>query len=287
MLGSMTLLVLVGLYDDLHHVHPRLRFVFQAAAVLLMGLAEHTQLVNLGNLFGFGDIQPGWMAGLLSLIGVVGVINAFNMIDGLAGGLALIAAGWMLALCLSAPTLHSGRVGTLLILITVIGGFLIHNLRHPWRERADSFMGDAGNTFLGFGIAWFAVRMSQDPTKAMDPVTALWIMAIPLIDTVTVMVRRIRAGESPFAADRQHLHHILLGLGLSDGKAVAMLLMVAVILGGFGVFAQWLGIAEWLRFFKFIGLFVGYYLVTTRIQKRRNMSISQTRDRRISQGSHR
>lgn len=289
MLGGMTLLVVVGHYDDLHHVHPRWRFVFQACAVLLMGLADHCRLANLGNLFGLGDIQTGWMGGLFTMIAVIGVINALNMIDGLdglAGGLALIATGWMLTLCVSAPVMPTSRANTLLLLMMVIAGFLIHNLRHPWRDRASSFMGDAGSTFLGFVIAWFAIRMSQDPTDAMDPVTALWIIAIPLIDTVTVMVRRIKTGESPFAADRQHLHHILLGLGLSDGKAVAIVLMAGVLLGGLGVATQWLGVAEWQRFLTFIGLFVGYYLVTTRIQKRKHMRPLQSGDRRISQGSH-
>ncbi len=233
---------------------------------------------NLGDLFGLGEVAlTGSVAFLFTLFCVVGVINALNMsdgLDGLAGGLALIAAGWLIVLVQSAPSLQRGNSDALLILVMVIAGFLCFNLRPPWRARASVFMGDAGSTMLGFVLAWFLVHLSQGPAAVMVPMTAVWILAVPLLDTVAVMIRRIRAGHSPFAADRQHLHHLLLGLGLSDGQTTALLLAVALTTGAAGVAAYGLGAPEHLQFYAFLVLFGLYYRVTTRLWERQRMAVA-------------
>jgi UDP-GlcNAc:undecaprenyl-phosphate/decaprenyl-phosphate GlcNAc-1-phosphate transferase len=271
---------LVGFYDDRRHVRPALRFLFQGIAVAVMGLADHGQLIHLGDLLGLGQIDTGLAATWFTIFAVIGVINAFNMIDGLdglAGGLALVVTGWLIMLCLMAPTPFPGKVGTLLVLAMAVGGFLLFNLRTPWRERASVFMGDAGSTMLGFVLSWFLVRMSQAEPAMLDPVTAVWIIGLPLMDTVTVMVRRISLNRSPFAADRQHLHHLLLGYGLPDGRVVAMMLAAALCLGGLGVLAQWLAVPEAIRFYGFVVLFLAYYVITTRIEQRRRRAQAEAR----------
>jgi UDP-GlcNAc:undecaprenyl-phosphate GlcNAc-1-phosphate transferase len=129
-------------------------------------------------------------------------------------------------------------------------------------------MGDAGSTMLGFVLAWFLVHLSQNREAVMTPMTAVWILALPLMDTVAVMIRRIRLGHNPFAADRRHLHHLLLSGGLSDGQATALLLVMALMSGAFGVAAHWLEAPECVQFYAFLVLFGLYYPVTDRLWKR-------------------
>lgn len=284
LLGGMTLMTLVGLLDDIHPLSPWIRLLFQVLAVLVMGLADHTVLTNLGNLLGSGNILLTDAAWLFTLFAVVGLVNAFNMIDGLdglAGGQALIATGWLLLLGLHAPIRIEARLESLLILALAIAGFLLFNLRHPWRARASVFMGDAGSNLLGFVLAWFLIRMSQGEARELDPITAVWILALPLMDTVAVMIRRLMAGHSPFAADRQHLHFLLLGYGWSEVRGVAILLLTAFGLGGLGVLAQWFGVPEYLRFYAFVVVFLGYFAMTTRmVQVLRKRPVFDTGERR-------
>ena len=98
----------------------------------------------------------------------------------------------------------------------------------------------------------------------MAPVTAIWIVALPLMDTVAVMARRIHAGRSPFAADRQHLHHLLLGLGLTDGRFVRSCWPSPLAATG-GVLAWWLKVPEHWQFYTFLAMFALYYRLTTRL----------------------
>ncbi|MBV5272908.1 MAG: undecaprenyl/decaprenyl-phosphate alpha-N-acetylglucosaminyl 1-phosphate transferase [Lamprocystis purpurea] len=285
LLTGMTLLTLVGLYDDLHSSRPTTRFLFQAIAVLLMAFGSHVVLGDLGDLFGLGQVRLGWAAALFTLIGVIGVINAFNMIDGLdglAGGTGFVVTGWLIVLCLSAPAANAGDLGALLVLAAAIAGFLVYNLRHPWRVRAAVFMGDAGSTMLGFVLSWFLIHLSQGEQALMAPITAVWIMALPLLDTVTVIIRRIGDGRSPFAADRQHLHHLLLGRGFSDGRVTAILLGMTAATGGLGVLADWLGMPEALRFYAFVGVFLLYYRFTTGLLSRQPITPRPGRERRWS-----
>jgi UDP-GlcNAc:undecaprenyl-phosphate GlcNAc-1-phosphate transferase len=271
LLGGMTLLMLVGLYDDIHHLRPVIRFLIQGSAVLLMAFVGHLSIGELGNLFGFGGIHLDWLSLPFTIIGVIGVINAMNMIDGLdglAGGTALIAVFWLLVFLLGAPLVDHGNVGVLLVLAMAIVGFLVHNIRHPWRARATVFMGDAGSTMLGFVLGWFLVDLSQGQRAVMDPITAVWILAIPLMDTVSVMVRRVLAGQSPCAADRRHLHHLLLDSGLSHGRVVAVMLGLTFVLGGLGVLADALDIPSPVRFYAFFGLSCLYLFFTAEMAKR-------------------
>ena len=273
LLAGIVLLALVGVYDDLCQIHPSTRFLFQIGAVLIMTLGGEVELINLGNLLGWGNITLGFMAIPFTLFGVVGVINAFNMmdgLDGLAGGLALIAMGWLLTLNLTAPVPDGLANDALLVLAMVVVGFLCFNLRHPWRVRASVFMGDSGSTMLGFALGWFLVSLSQDrgSQAVMTPMTAVWILAVPLLDTITVMIRRLGAGQNPFNADRQHLHHLLLHRGYSDGQVTALLLVGALISGAVGMAAYRLQVPEFVQLYSFIALFLVYRQVTTRAWRR-------------------
>jgi UDP-GlcNAc:undecaprenyl-phosphate GlcNAc-1-phosphate transferase len=128
-------------------------------------------------------------------------------------------------------------------------------------------MGDGGSIFLGFALAWYLIQLSQGANAAYPPVTALWLFAVPLIDTITIMVRRVRHGHSPFAADREHLHHILLLAGFGANRTVLIILASHLCCILFGVAGLYFGIPEWVMFFLFAALFAGYFYSMTHAWK--------------------
>jgi UDP-GlcNAc:undecaprenyl-phosphate GlcNAc-1-phosphate transferase len=256
--AAVSLLVVTGFVDDRSGLSPRVRFVLQAIAALIMVYGAGIRLDNFGNLFGFGDVTTGPFAAPLTVFAVLGVINAINMIDGvdgLAGGVALIAL-----LVFAAFAAAGGYLGLtmLLPLAGVIIGFMVFNLRTPWRSKASVFMGDAGSVLLGFALAWYAVDLAQ-ARQAFTPITAIWILAIPLMDTTALMVRRVAKGRSPFSADREHLHHILQRAGFTPGQTVAIVYTLSLLLAAIGVAGWWLGVPEYAMFYSFMALFGLYF----------------------------
>ena len=156
----------------------------------------------------------------------------------------------------------------LLLLVASVGGFLVFNLRHPWRRRAAIFMGNSGSMMLGFILAWFLVNLSQGEQPVFPPIVAVWIVGLPLMDTVYLMTRRACKGKNPCHGDRQHLHHILLALGLSDARVTLLLAAVSTLLGAFGLLLFWAGVSEAVSFALFLGLFAGYAVLMHRIMTR-------------------
>ena len=256
--GAAVVLV-VGLLDDFHELRPNTRFAAQIGAGLLMILWGHQTIPDLGPLVGDWAVQTGSWAIPFTLFSVVGVMNALNMqdgIDGLAGGQAALAFLVLAALAFGGGAAIHGSL--LLTLASVTLGFLAYNIRLPGRARALVFMGDAGSLFLGFAVAWFVVDLSQVPDRALAPVTALWVLAIPLMDTVCIMLRRVARGRSPFLADREHLHHLLQALGLGVSGAVGLTLALSAVLVGIGYLAHRNGVPDRYMFGAFLGIFATY-----------------------------
>jgi UDP-GlcNAc:undecaprenyl-phosphate GlcNAc-1-phosphate transferase len=104
------------------------------------------------------------------------------------------------------------------------------------------FLGDAGSMFIGFILAWVLIELSQDGTatnvRAMEPISVLWCVALPVIDTFTVIIKRLRAGRSPFHPDRSHFHHMLQDLGLSSRQTLVTMVAMALALVAVGGLAQ-------------------------------------------------
>jgi UDP-GlcNAc:undecaprenyl-phosphate/decaprenyl-phosphate GlcNAc-1-phosphate transferase len=115
-------------------------------------------------------------------------------------------------------------------------------------------MGDAGSMALGFAIAWFVVALSQSPTAVVSPIAYGWVLALPVMDTLSLMVRRIRKGRSPFAADRDHLHHIFLRAGFTPGQTTLLLMLVVAALGAVGVMFSLAGVPDGLLLLGLVGL---------------------------------
>jgi UDP-GlcNAc:undecaprenyl-phosphate GlcNAc-1-phosphate transferase len=138
------------------------------------------------------------------------------------------------------------------------------NARVPGRKNALVFLGDAGALFIGFVLAWYAVKLSSPQIRVVTPAAVLWLLALPLFDTIAVMSRRILNKRSPFSADRTHIHHLLIDAGLSIEKIVPILFVFASFLAGFGVLASViLGVPEYVLFGGFVLVFLLYVIATT------------------------
>lgn len=285
MLIGLAAVMLIGLYDDYRPMPAVSRLIWQGAVALALVMTSDTQLTSLGDLLGVGVVQGEWITWCLTPLAIIGMINAFNMIDGLDGlaaGLAWVASGLLLLMSLSAAQPAGELTGLLGVMLGALTGFLAFNLRYPGHSRASVFLGDAGSTLLGFLMAWFLIHSSQSPSPVLDPVTALWLVALPLMDTVALMIRRHRQGRSPLAADRQHLHHLLLAEGFPVERVVLMMLFISACLGAIGWLLQWAGVAESVRFYLFLAMFVIYYRVTRRMSKGPLVSGEPLMSRRLS-----
>lgn len=124
-----------------------------------------------------------------------------------------------------------------LVMLAAIAGFLVYNMRGPHRKRAALFLGDAGSLCLGLALAWFAISAARDVgISPLQPMSVAWILALPIFDTCAQFYRRVRLGRHPFSPDRGHFHHHFIEAGISDGRAVMLILGIAAVFGGIGVF---------------------------------------------------
>ena len=236
--------VALGAIDDLLDINAWTKLAGQFAAALIMVLlADH--LTGPGELLGLDNLATPPLNVAGSAFFIVGLANAFNMIDGLdglAGGVAAMALVWLAAI--AALMGMSGVLAQVLLLLAAVMGFLAFNVRHPWRASAAVFMGDAGSLLLGAAIAALTLELAASPIAARPGPALLWLVAVPGFDMALLIVRRLAAGHSPFRADRQHVHHILLQAGLSPSGATLVLVLACGLLGGVGVAGWYAGLPD-------------------------------------------
>jgi UDP-GlcNAc:undecaprenyl-phosphate GlcNAc-1-phosphate transferase len=231
LLAGGTLLMLLGLADDLWKLDWRLRLGVQTAlAATMVSLDEHWRMT----LF----LDAPWFTGALSVLWIVGLINSFNMLDnmdGLSAGVAAIAAAMFAAMMLLTPRPdnHQPQIftaGLLLVLVGSLVGFLWHN-----RPPARLFMGDAGSYLVGYMLAMATLTgtFAGGDLPKHATLGPLCVLAVPLYDTATVVFIRLRQGRSPFVGDKSHFSHRLVELGLTKSKAV-LTIYLATATCGFG-----------------------------------------------------
>jgi UDP-GlcNAc:undecaprenyl-phosphate/decaprenyl-phosphate GlcNAc-1-phosphate transferase len=261
LLGGGLLMVITGLIDDRQDLSPAARFVAQAGAALLMIFGGGVLLADLGGMTPSGEPLPlGWLALPFTVFATLGVINALNMCDGLDGLSGILALVSLLGL-LAAAGLW-GTPGNVLMLGMVAAGvigFLFYNLRLPGRSRAWVFLGDAGSMFLGFALTWFTVSLSQGEQRVIPPAAALWFLMVPIIDAVSMMLRRVVRGRSPFAPDREHLHHVFLLAGFSVNQTVGIMAGLAAAGVAVGLAATWWQWPELPVAIGFLAVGLGYF----------------------------
>ncbi|MGL6170868.1 MAG: UDP-N-acetylglucosamine--undecaprenyl-phosphate N-acetylglucosaminephosphotransferase [Vibrio sp.] len=253
------LLVIVGALDDKYDLNFKIRIFVQAALSIAMMVVGGIELHTVGDAFGFGEVELGWMGYVITILAVVGAINAFNMvdgIDGLLGALSVVTFGG-LGLMLSYDGQHQ-LAYLCLVMIVIIAPYILLNIGALGRKRK-VFMGDAGSMLIGFTVIWFLLLSSQNgKTPPLRPVTALWLIAVPLMDMTAIMLRRIRRGDSPFKPDREHLHHIFQRLGLKSSQTVLVISVIAASFASFGMLGEIYNISEAWMFYSFIGCFIIY-----------------------------
>jgi UDP-GlcNAc:undecaprenyl-phosphate GlcNAc-1-phosphate transferase len=222
------LLFLIGVIDDAVHINAWLRLVLHYCCGIVMATGAGIVIVQVGDLLTFGTIELLLLSIPLTALSVAGLCNAFNMIDGLDGlaaGLVLIP---LLVLAFLAAQADHPMLPALLLIALPVMVFLVFNLgpNRAWLPRI--FLGDAGSVTLGFLLTAALVALSQGPQALIAPVTALWLVAVPLMDMLATMWRRVRQGQSPLHPDRLHLHYSLLDAGLSPRQVLVLLLAYAL-----------------------------------------------------------
>jgi len=259
---SSALLVFIGTMDDIYDLSVAPRMIFQGLVAAIMVFGGNIFISDFGNLFAFGNIDIGNYGMLFTLLACIAAVNAFNMIDGidgLAGSMSIISILSIAILMM----MSSGNKDILLPLILVVATipYLFYNVstRNPRGKKI--FMGDAGSMFLGLTVIWLLAISTQetaDHAAVFRPVTALWIIAIPLMDMFAIMIRRIRKGDSPFKADNGHLHHICMRLGLSSRQALWAISSISISFALIGILGEYFAIPEYVMLFGFISLFILY-----------------------------
>jgi UDP-GlcNAc:undecaprenyl-phosphate GlcNAc-1-phosphate transferase len=220
-------ILIVSVADDIRPVPALVKLLAHVTGAVIAILCGVT-LNPVVHLFEVA-IDIGVLAGPLSIVWLVGVTNAFNIIDGLDGlssGLALISAISMAAVfgVLGQPTMAAAT----LVLAGALAGFLPYNL-HPARL----FLGDSGATAIGFCLAAFALKGGATLTSGFAAIVPLFIMGLPIADTLIAMARRTMArGDGVFTADGNHIHHRLLALGVGHRQAVLILYAAGFICAG-------------------------------------------------------
>jgi len=257
LIGCAAALVTLGVLDDKHGLSVSVRMMIQVFLVTAVIVGAGGTVTHLGAIFGF-DIPLGIFAIPFSIIAFVGGINAINMIDGadgMAGKMALITMLGIIAIYYFTENakifpLTWAMIGTLI-------GFLTMNSR-LFVKRAWVFMGDAGSMWLGLILGWYMAQITQGNVSA-EPSLVLWLFGIPLIDTLTVMIRRMKRKKSPFAADRTHIHHVLQQEGFSVNKTVLILSFVQMVIVGIGVSFYLIHAPSYVVFWSFALLITLYY----------------------------
>ena len=257
-------LLLLFLIDDFKALRPLYRFIIQIILSLYVIFSTDVYLQNLGDLFGFGEIQLGIFAIPFTIFCVVGIMNAYNMIDGING---LCAGSAMMALLFIG--FYSGLMydSVLIIIIGSIIGFLIFNLRF-FGKRRGVFLGDSGSNLIGFWVAWCAIYSSQNTIYQVEAISMLWFVAIPLLDCVGLIFSRLTRGISIASPGRDHIHHKLMHKYSAEGS-LGIILIISFCTGFLGIILE-KSFEPWISTLTFLLFASLYYFYAYQIRNLKN-----------------
>lgn len=257
LLPGLVLILVAGVLDDRFNlpVAPRLAIQLLAAFLIIaitgltqtyLGLASdgiETAATSTPEML--IQVLTGPLFLIIALAFIVGLVNAVNMsdgVDGLAGSASAAAFFWLAVIGFG---IGEHRLGLqALALAAACLGFLVFNMRHRWRARASLFLGDGGSTFLGAALAGFILILASGTAAVAFPVL-IWIVIVPVIDTLSLIVRRMSVRRSPFSPDRQHLHHLLMDAGLSCGQTAVAVMALNLLAGAIAYIAIRFDIPVW------------------------------------------
>jgi UDP-GlcNAc:undecaprenyl-phosphate GlcNAc-1-phosphate transferase len=251
--------VLIGGLDDFYDVSAKVRLLAQLLIASILVLGAGHALHDMGDLLGFGNVYLGILALPVTLLAVATAINAFNMTDGIDGLVGVLGVVTFSSLCVLFYWANNLELFTIsAIFVAALSAFLLFNLGGLRRVFGKIFMGDAGSMMIGLSVIWLLVLGTQNGGSSFRPVTALWIIAIPLMDMFAVMHRRLKKGESPLSADRDHLHHIFMRFGFSSNSALLSISFFSIVMAGFGLAGEHYEIPEVFMLLLFVLVFVVY-----------------------------
>lgn len=290
---GMSIMLVVGVTDDVSGLSPRVRFAIEIAVTLMLMLWTDKLLNDFQGLWGV-EVLPTWFAVPLTVVAVVGIINAINLVDGVDG----LSSGFCIMASLAFAILfsYSGNVLMLFLCALTVGSLLPFFFHNVFGQKSKMFIGDGGSLMMGVVMSSFVVMAAVDGGDGegfvekgfgVVPFT-LAVMCVPVFDAMRVMIMRIIRGISPFSPDKTHLHHLFIELGFSHfGTTLSELLLnTVVILVWFATYK--LGASIDTQFYVVIGvgllLTAGFY---------KFMKINQAHDtallhlmKRIGQATH-
>ena len=259
--------LIVFLLDDLYGLSAKLRLTIQSLICLGLILATDIHIEYLPNILFTGQISLGLLSVPFTVFCCVGLMNAFNMIDGLNGLCAAIAVNALLLIYID----NQDSTGPVVMIGSILG-FLLYNLGFFGKKRT-IFLGDNGSNFLGLTVAITCVYYSDDICSNhiggnTSGVTMLWLVAIPLWDCIRVILDRISTKRLPFSPGRDHFHHILLDQGLSANQILRAYIFVSFLIGVFGIVLERLyHDTPYVSFYCFVFFSFIYLILCTNIKK--------------------
>ncbi|QIB65966.1 undecaprenyl/decaprenyl-phosphate alpha-N-acetylglucosaminyl 1-phosphate transferase [Kineobactrum salinum] len=254
-------LVLLGVLDDRFQLSVFTRTAFEVGIAMLLIEGLNLRLTELGDLVGTGHIElKSWIAYPFTVVCIFGVINAYNMLDGMDGLLGIV----MLTTLIAFHLFTGIEPGILTIVIgSSLAAFLISNLGvAPFIPK--SFLGDAGSKLLGLLVVALVLTVTSTQIggdRLIDPVTALYLLGLPLFDMAFTTLRRILRGKSPVRSDNTHIHHLMRTLGLSERRSLVIIGTLGISMPYLGLMLARSGAAEAYQFYIFLGCFAGYCLI--------------------------
>ena len=262
---ACSVMLYVGMLDDIRGLSPLSRLLIEILAMLGMIFGSGMCVDSLHGLWGVGAF-PWWIAVPLTVFAGVGLINAFNMVDGVNG----LSSGLCISCSVLLAIVFYNRTDFVDCALALCFGaalipFLLHNV---FGDKSRMFIGDAGTMVMGTLVSWFMIRVlsGQNPDLTIDTgnepcLVALMIAiaSVPVFDTLRVMTGRLFRGVSPFRADRTHLHHIFIGLGVSHSITALSEILINLFVVAAWFIAYKCGLGINLQFY--ITIFVAVLLV--------------------------
>lgn len=270
---GLTILFFLGLKDDILALDSAKKLIIQIIATLSLIVMGDFKVDYLYGIFGWFFISDIWSIPLTLFI-FISLINAINLIDGidgLAGGISLIACLWFGFWFLL------NQHFTFACLAFSLSGALLGFLRFNFSKTSKIFMGDTGSLIVGFLLSFFTIEFLRlnvsyrnDPNAFFNaPIIVMVVLIVPIFDTLRVFIVRILNGKSPFVADRNHVHHILLDNGLSH-LGVSMIMWAITLINTTLFFSFHGGVSNTASLSIYICMFVLYLIAAYFLKKRAN-----------------
>jgi UDP-GlcNAc:undecaprenyl-phosphate GlcNAc-1-phosphate transferase len=264
--SGMLIMLVAGVMGDLQEMKTSQRFLLQLLAAFIAYQWGGVQLIDLGKLLAEGKTLELRNFSLpITVLTIVGIINTVKMLDrvdgadGLAGSIALVITFLLAMVALGAGNISAFQILGLVSVALVT--FLFFNWRFYVNQKALLYMGDAGSLLLGFVIAYFLIKFSQGENRLLAPVTALWIFGYPVIDGMTMIIRRLLKGRSPFTRDRDHFHHLLQSAHVDLNTTTFILVFISTLCAATGMLGEHYQISQHIMFYGFIITFVCYFII--------------------------